>query len=208
MILFQEALDYHTYCRVDEASWYDDEVAGSIAKWVKHLQVPIERHMFDFFYPISIFGFLSASLLVYDKNNIQERSLVTVGLFRGASLRNCIERMHFTPIHVAESPKRRYSDVVGRISKPLIMNRIGMRQTMLSQRRIRQTMLSQRRMRQTMLSQRQMPIFCAFLDHGVNGVQNSPKRYEISCYDATESMKSIFPKESLLRDIQNLSASE
>lgn len=48
---FREALDYHNYRLADQSSKYNEDVAKSVAKWAKRLQVQMRSNTFDSFDP-------------------------------------------------------------------------------------------------------------------------------------------------------------
>lgn len=52
---FRVALGYHNYRFVDQASKYDDNIAKSVAKRTKRLQVQMRPNALDSFDPISNF---------------------------------------------------------------------------------------------------------------------------------------------------------
>lgn len=91
---FQESSDYWTYLFVDKSSHYDEELARSLAKWVKRQQAQKKSQIFVLLHPILTISFLSGFKMVHDTNGVHERAALCCYGFQGtpagAALKDCM----------------------------------------------------------------------------------------------------------------------
>lgn len=71
---FRKVSDYRRYRLADKSSLYDDEVARSVSRWAKRLQVQMKSQFFDSLDPISIISFLSGLKLACGTEKVHQRA--------------------------------------------------------------------------------------------------------------------------------------